>query len=105
MAVGSVGVQSVRTPRRLPLPARAPYRGSSSEDAGNTLATVLRAALESACPDDFSACRSCPLDRFVEVEAPSEAAVRRALLEVKYMITECRARPVEVLASARPAPE
>lgn len=58
----------------------------------HTLASALRPALEQACPDDFVACTLVhPLDEYLEVEAPSEAAVRAALLAVREQIAATRA--------------
>lgn len=71
-----------------------------------TLASALRAALEEQQPDAFVACtRLHPLDDFLQVDAPSEAAVRAALL-----LTRERVRAARVVAAAgaktpRAAPE
>ena len=61
-------------------------------DEGHTLASALRAALEDLYPDDFVACTLVhPLDTFLHVDAPSERAVREALLRVRDQIAAARA--------------
>ena len=75
-------------------------------DEGHTLASALRTALESEV--DAEQYVSCtiphPLDTYIEVNAPSEQSVRRALLTVREQISRQRALwqsgPTE---SARPA--
>lgn len=60
-------------------------------DERHTLASALRAALEETCPEDLVACTLVhPLDNFLQVEAPSEAAVRDALLLVKARVAAAR---------------
>lgn len=61
-------------------------------DERHTLASALRPELERAAgPDDFVACTLVhPLDGHLEVEAPSAAAVRTALLAVKARIAHAR---------------
>lgn len=59
----------------------------------HTLGSALRAVLEEQNPDDLVACTVLhPLDDFMQVLAPSEAALRRALLELKDRIGRTRAR-------------
>ena len=63
----------------------------------HTLASALREALERALldgeDDSFVACTVAhPLDEHLEVDAPSAAAVRVALLEVKERIQRIRSR-------------
>ena len=61
-------------------------------DETHTLASALRPCMESLCPDEFVACTHMHhLDSHVEVEAPSEAALRRALLMVREQIAAARA--------------
>jgi DNA-directed RNA polymerase subunit L len=61
-------------------------------DEGHTLASALREALEELYPDDFVACTLVhPLDAFLHVDAPSEGAVRAALLRVRDRIAAARA--------------
>lgn len=67
----------------------------------HTLASALRPALEAeaAESDDFVSCtHPHPLDDHIEVHAPDEACVRRALLRVKAQIQA--ARTVEVWSNA-----
>lgn len=62
-------------------------------DERHTLASALRPELERACgeEDAFVACTLVhPLDGHLEVEAPSEADVRAALLAVKARIAAAR---------------
>lgn len=72
-------------------------------DETHTLASALRPELEAAAgPDELVACTHAhPLDGFVEVLAPSEAAVRLALLRVKDRVA--RARTAVRAADAAPA--
>ena len=61
-------------------------------DERHTLASALRGALERTCPEDLVYCTlQHPLDTHIAVCAPSEAHVRRALLELKEQITRTRA--------------
>ena len=55
------------------------------------MASALREILEEDLPDDFVSCTVLhPLDEHVVVEAPSEQAVRQALLAVKDKISKAR---------------
>lgn len=58
----------------------------------HTLASALRPALEAAVgPEDYVACTLVhPLDDHLQVDAPSAAVVRSALLAVKGQISELR---------------
>lgn len=58
----------------------------------HTLASALRPALEALARDDeFVHCTLIhPLDEHIEVVAPSETILRRALLAVKDQIREAR---------------
>ena len=58
------------------------------KNEGRTLASALRTALEEiVCERDFVSCDVVhPLDSHVEVEAPDEATVRMALLNIKERI-------------------
>ena len=61
-------------------------------DEQHTLASMLRPELEAAHPEEYVACTlQHPLDTFLKVDAPSEAAVRSALLRVKDRIAATRA--------------
>ena len=58
---------------------------------GHTIACALREELEQRHPDEFVSCTVLhPLDEHVVVEAPDEAAVREALLEVLDKVRACR---------------
>lgn len=58
---------------------------------GHTLASALRAALEASVPDEYVAVtRPHPLDSYLEVTAPSEAALREALLTVRAQVDAAR---------------
>lgn len=58
----------------------------------HTLASALRVVLEEAHPDAFVACtKPHPLDDFLQVDAPSEAALRAALLVIRDRIASTRA--------------
>lgn len=58
----------------------------------HTVASALREILEEELPDEFVSCTVLhPLDEHVVVEAPSEQAVRKALLVVKDKISMARA--------------
>lgn len=71
------------------------------EGEQHTLASALRPALEEAHPDAFVACTLVhPLDAHLTVDAPSEAAVRTALLQVKAWVAAARA---DTAASPRAA--
>lgn len=74
----------------------------------HTLASALRPALEALARDDeFVHCTLIhPLDQHIEVMAPSEAILRRALLTVKEQIREARRvlDGVPAPASAPPIP-
>jgi DNA-directed RNA polymerase subunit L len=60
-------------------------------EEGHTLASALRAALEASVPDEYVAVtRPHPLDNYLEVTAPSEAALREALLTVKAQVDAAR---------------
>jgi DNA-directed RNA polymerase subunit L len=59
----------------------------------HTLASALRPSLEALCAStsEFASCTTPhPLDTFLEVDAPSEAVVRLALLDVKRKIQQAR---------------
>ena len=59
----------------------------------HTLASALRPSLEELCnsTSDFASCTTPhPLDNFLEVDAPSAAVVRLALLDVKRKIRQAR---------------
>lgn len=61
-------------------------------DERHTLASALRGALERTCPEDLVYCTlRHPLDTHIVVCAPSEAHLRRALLELKEQVTRTRA--------------
>lgn len=61
------------------------------QEETHTLASALRPVLEANHPEDFVACvHMHPLDTFLKVHAPDEAAVRAALLTVKEQIHTCR---------------
>jgi len=60
-------------------------------EEGHTLASALRAALEASVPDEYVAVtRPHPLDNYLEVTAPSESALREALLTVKAQVDAAR---------------
>lgn len=62
-------------------------------DEGHTLASVLRAALEQETDDDgsFASCEQMHyLDTHLEVHAPDEATLRRALLRAKDQVAAAR---------------
>jgi DNA-directed RNA polymerase subunit L len=60
-------------------------------DEQDTLSSALRPILERRHPDEFVAsARAHPLDTFVRVTAPSEAALRAALLEIKEKIAAAK---------------
>ena len=60
----------------------------------HTLASALRVELELGCPEEFVACTLVhPLDSHLEVEAPSEADLRAALLRIKDHIRNARRAP------------
>ena len=62
------------------------------EGEQHSLSSALRPALEQAHPEDFVACTLVhPLDTHLTVDAPSEAAVRCALLLIKKQIVDARA--------------
>lgn len=65
-------------------------------DERHTLASALRESLEARCPNELVSCTLLhPLDNHIEVEAPSAAAVRLALLDVKDTITQARRTHLE----------
>lgn len=69
------------------------------EGERHTLASALRESLERRCPDAFVACTLVhPLDTHLLVDAPSEADVRAALLDVREQVARARR------AAPRPAP-
>jgi DNA-directed RNA polymerase subunit L len=72
----------------------------------HTLLSMLRPALEeAAAEDDFVACTLLhPLDEHVVVEAPSEGAVRLALLDLKRRIADNRAAASSARAAC-PSPQ
>ena len=72
-------------------------------EEGHTLASALRDALEEETTGtEFVSCTLLhPLDTFLEVCAPSEVVVRRALLQLKEKIA--RARRVRPAADALPS--
>ena len=78
-------------------------------DEGHTLASALRDALEEeSSKTEFVSCTLLhPLDTFLEVCAPSEVIVRRALLRLKGKIARARrVRPGNVpLPAACPPSE
>jgi DNA-directed RNA polymerase subunit L len=54
----------------------------------HTLASALREILEEENPDEFVSCTILhPFDEHIVVEAPSEHAVRRALLVIRDKIS------------------
>lgn len=60
-------------------------------DEQHTLASGLRALLEEAHPDELVGCiHAHPLDQHMSVNAPSEAAVRAALLRLRDQIATAR---------------
>lgn len=62
------------------------------KDEGHTLASVLRCALEANVKDDLVSCTVMhPLDTHIEVRVPSEAVLRRSLLDIKDAIVRVRA--------------
>ena len=53
----------------------------------HTLASALREALENNHPNEFVSCTLLhPMDDHLRVEAPSEQAIREALLDVKRKV-------------------
>ena len=61
-------------------------------DERHTLASALAPLLEAQCPDDLVACAQMhPLDDFIVVRAPSDAAIRTALLSLRERVARARA--------------
>lgn len=70
-------------------------------DHTHTLGSMLREALEESNPEDFVSCTvTHPLNTFLEVHAPSEAAVRAALQRLQSKLTTAR---VGLLTDPTPA--
>lgn len=62
-------------------------------DQGHTLASAVREVLEESHPTEFVACTVLhPMDSHIVVDAPSEAALRTALIKVKDKIGRARSQ-------------
>jgi DNA-directed RNA polymerase subunit L len=61
------------------------------ENETHTLASALRPVLEELNPEEMTSCTlNHPMDNHVTVDAPSETALRTALLKVKDLVRESR---------------
>ena len=61
------------------------------ENETHTLASALRPVLEELNPDEMTYCTlNHPMDNHITVDAPSEAALRMALLKVKDLVRKSR---------------
>ena len=76
-------------------------------NAGYTLASVLRCVLEQRHPEALVYChKPHPLDDFIRVRAPDDAAIRTALLTIRDRVAEAKRSLTsrQVRTSPRPAP-
>ena len=65
----------------------------------HTLASALAPLLEERCPDDLVSCAHMhPLDDFIYVRAPSDAAIREALLALRAQVARARAEVQQAAA-------